>query len=153
MFTIRPQPRSFMCGHTACAQLKPPERFTRRSRSQSSGLWSGNCADVVERARVVDEDVDGAEFLDRPRHCVRHLRAVRDVAAHRERATPERPDLLDRLLRVHHPLRARDGCERTPAVRLLGELRLDEDVGDRDVGTRTRERQRICAARARASRP
>src|SRR6266511_906538 len=44
MFTIRPQPRSFMCGQTAWAQLKAPVRLTRRSRSQSSGDWLWNCA-------------------------------------------------------------------------------------------------------------
>src|SRR6266545_4107762 len=42
MLTIRPQPRSFMCGHTAWAQLNAPVRLTRRSRSQSSGTWSGS---------------------------------------------------------------------------------------------------------------
>ena len=67
MFTIRPQPRSFMCGHTACAQLKPPVRLTRRSRSQSSGRLLVELGDVVERAGVVDEDVDGAELVDDPR--------------------------------------------------------------------------------------
>ena len=39
---IRPHFRSFMCGQTACAQLKPPVRLTRRSRSQRSGFWSWN---------------------------------------------------------------------------------------------------------------
>ena len=39
---IRPQLRSFMCGQTAWAQLKPPVRLTRRSRSQRSGFWSWN---------------------------------------------------------------------------------------------------------------
>src|SRR3954454_10241894 len=43
MFTIRPHFRSFMCGHTAWAQLKAPVRLTRRSRSHSSGCWSPNC--------------------------------------------------------------------------------------------------------------
>src|SRR4051794_31054158 len=42
MFTIRPKPRSCMCGHTACAQLNAPVRLTRRSRSQSSGDWFAN---------------------------------------------------------------------------------------------------------------
>ncbi len=55
-----------MCGQTACAQLKAPVRLTRRSRSHSSGDWSWNWPDVVERGRVVDEDVDGAELADRP---------------------------------------------------------------------------------------
>src|SRR5438874_2272907 len=44
MFTIRPQRRSRMCGHTACAQLNAPVRLTRRSRSQSSGDCSWNWA-------------------------------------------------------------------------------------------------------------
>src|SRR5215207_3793461 len=43
MFTIRPQPRSFMCGQTAREQLKAPVRLTRRSRSHSSGDWSTSC--------------------------------------------------------------------------------------------------------------
>src|SRR5215211_6733832 len=40
MFTIRPHPRSVICGQTARQQLKAPVRLTRRSRSQSSGTWS-----------------------------------------------------------------------------------------------------------------
>src|SRR6266511_3912385 len=42
MFTILPHPRSFMWGQTACAQLNAPVRLTRRSRSHSSGDWSGS---------------------------------------------------------------------------------------------------------------
>jgi hypothetical protein len=44
---------------------------------------------------------------------------------------------------VHHPLLPRDGGERAVAVGLLRQLRLDEQVGDDDVGPRARERQRV----------
>ena len=86
-------------------------------------------------------------------HGRRHLLAVRDVAPNRQRAPPERADLLDGLLRVDHPAGARSGRERSPAVRLLGELRLDEDVRDRNVRPRASERQRVGPAEpARAPR-
>src|SRR5262245_3339094 len=42
MLTMRPQPRSCMCGQTAWAQLNAPVRLTRRSRSHSFGCWSPN---------------------------------------------------------------------------------------------------------------
>ena len=110
-------------------------------------------ADVVERARVVHEDVDGAELLDRPRDRRSDLLAVGDVAADGERSPPERADLLDGLLRVDEALRPRGGRERAPAVRLLRQLGLDEDVRDRDVRARPGERQRIRATEpARAAR-
>ncbi len=57
-----------------------------------------------------------------------------------------RADLVGRRLRVDHALRARDGRERAPAVGLLGDLGLDEDVRDRDVRARARERERVGAA-------
>ena len=47
---------------------------------------------------------------------------------------------------MHEPLLPRDGRERAVAVGLLRELRLDEQVGDDDVGARARERQRVGAA-------
>ena len=98
--------------------------------------------DVVERARVVDEDVDRAEFGHHAIDRGRDLLAVGDVAAHGERAATERPDLLDRRLGVHHPLR--DGRLREHAVLLRrARVRLDEDVRDRDVRSRAGERQRV----------
>ena len=70
--------------------------------------------------------------------------AVGHVAANGEGAPAERPDLLHRLLRVHHPLR--DGRLRERPVALRGaRVRLDEDVRDRDVGARPGERQRVGA--------
>jgi hypothetical protein len=44
---------------------------------------------------------------------------------------------------VHESLLPGDGRERAVAVGLLGELGLDEQVGNRDVGPGVRERQRI----------
>ena len=107
-------------------------------------------ADVVERAGVVHEDVDGAELVDHQRDRVVDLRAVGDVASHRERAPPERADLLDRRLGVHHPLC--DGRLREHAV-LTGRarVRLDEDVRDRDVGPPARASARR-RGRGRATR-
>ena len=99
--------------------------------------------DVIERAGVVDEDVDGAELVDGTTDRGRNLIAARHVAPHSKRATPERTDLLDRLLGVNHSLRSRSGGKCAPAVRLLGELRLDEDVGNDDVRSRSSERQRV----------
>ena len=99
--------------------------------------------DVVERPRVVDEDVDGAELVHGPGHRRGDLLAIRHVAPNRERATAEGANLLDRLLGVHHALCACGGGERAPAVRLLGELRLDQDVRDHDVRPRSSQRQRV----------
>ena len=71
--------------------------------------------------------------------------AVGHVAADGDRPPPHAADLLDRLLRVHEALLPRDGRERAVAVGLLGELRLDEQVGDDDVGARAGKRQRVGA--------
>ena len=100
---------------------------------------------VVERAGVVDEDVDRAELLDRTRDRGVDLRAIGDVAADGDRLAPEPADLVDRLLSVHEPLLPCHRRERTVAIRLLRELRLDEKVGDDHVGSRLRERQRVGA--------
>jgi hypothetical protein len=103
--------------------------------------------DVVQRARVVDEDVDRAELVDRPRDRGSDLLPVGHVAAHRERPPPEGADLLDRRLGVHHPLR--HGCLRERPVALRGaRVGLDQDVRDRDVRACPRERQRIGASQA-----
>ena len=53
---------------------------------------------MVERACVVDEDVDRPELVDEPCHGCRHLLAIRDVALDRRRAAAELLDLLRRLL-------------------------------------------------------
>ena len=103
---------------------------------------------VVERAGVVDEDVDRAELLHRARDRRIDLLAVCDVAADGERAPPHRLDVADRLLGVHEPLLPGDSRKRAVAVGLLGELRFDEQVGDDDVGARPSERQRVGATRA-----
>src|SRR5947208_282733 len=63
----------------------------------------GELCDVVERARVVDEDVDAAELVDYAVDGRVDLRAVGDVALNRERAPPQRADLFDGRLRVDHP--------------------------------------------------
>ena len=47
---------------------------------------------------------------------------------------------------MHQALLPRDGRERAVAVGLLGQLRLDEQVGDDDVGAGTRQGQRVRAA-------
>ena len=78
----------------------------------------------------------------------RDLVAVGDVAAHGERPAAHRADLLRGGLGADEPLRAGDRRERAVGVGLLGQLRLDEQVGDHDVGARARERQRIGAAEA-----
>ena len=66
-----------------------------------------------------------------------HLIAVGDVHLHRGGAPSHLPDLLARLLRVDDVLRREELGERR--MRFLGgvlevRVRLDEDVGDDDVG-------------------
>ena len=147
MFTMRPQPRSRRCGHTACEQLNAPVRLTRRSRSQSSGCWSWNWPTWSSvPALLTRMSTDPSSSTTRATAAV-YLLAVGDVASHGERAAAERADLLDRRLGVHHPLR--DGRLREHAVLLGGaRVRLEEDVCDRDVGSRAREHQRVGAAEA-----
>src|SRR5579864_7798761 len=101
---------------------------------------------VVERAGVVDEDVDRPELLDRARDGRVDLGALGDVAANGECAAAEAANLLHGLLGVHHALLSRHRGEGAVTVGLLRELRLDEQVGDDDVGARARERQRVRAA-------
>src|SRR5579864_1364401 len=102
---------------------------------------------VVERAGVVDEDVDRAELLDRASDGRIDLGALGYVAANGERAAAEAADLLHRLLGVHEPLLSSHCGERPVAVGVLRKLRLDEQVGDDDVRTGARERQRVRAAK------
>src|SRR5262249_29516594 len=101
--------------------------------------------DVVECARVVHEDVDGPELLDRATHGRGDGGTIRDVAAHGGRSPSEVTNFFDGLLRVDDALSARRGRERSPAVRLLRKLGLDQDVRDDDIGPRAREGQRIRA--------
>ena len=135
-----------MCGQTAWAQLKEPVRFTRRSRSQSSGALVGKLADVVERAGVVDEDVDRAELVDDSRDGLLDLIAVGHVALDGGRAAAERGDLLRGGLGVHEPLGPRRLRERPVSLRVLARVGLDLDVGDDDVGAGARKCQRVGSA-------
>ena len=108
-------------------------------------LLIGELPDVVECAGVVDEDVDGSQLVDGARNRSSHLLAVGDVAAHGQRSPSEPADLLGGRLGVHEPLRPRHLCERPVRVRLLGQLGLDEEVGDDDVGAGAGECQRVGA--------
>jgi hypothetical protein len=103
---------------------------------------------VVERGRVVDEDVDGPELADGSLDGRVDLLPLRHVAAHGERVPPHRSDLLDRLFRSHETLCPGSGRESAEAVGVLGELGLDQDVGNRHVGARASERQRVGATEA-----
>ena len=107
--------------------------------------------DVVERARVVHEDVDRANSST-----VRATAAstsVRSVTSQRTASAllPHALDVPHRLLGVDEALLARNRRERPVLVGLLGELRLHEQVGDDDVGARARERQ--CVGPAETSGP
>jgi hypothetical protein len=104
-------------------------------------------ADVVERRRVVDEDVDRAELLDDSSDGRVDLHTIRDVALDRRGAAPQTLDLLRRLLRVDEPLRARH-LRQDPGLRDLFGVGLDEDVRDRNVRPRTRERERVGSPQA-----
>ena len=113
------------------------------------GVLVVELADVVERAGVVDQDVDRAELLDDAVDRLLHLVAVGDVALDRGRAAAERLDLLRRRLGVDDPLRLRHLREHAVRLGGLGRfVRLDLDIGDDDVGACARERQRIRAAEA-----
>jgi hypothetical protein len=109
-------------------------------------------AHVIERPGVVHQDVDRPELVDDPRDGSSDLVSSRDVAPYGERAPPEATDLLGRLLGMNHPARTSSGRQSAPAVGVLRQLRLDEDVGDRDVGAGARERQRVGATESRATR-
>ncbi len=124
-------------------------RLTRRSRSQSSGLWSWNwptwSSVPALLTRMSTEPSSSTVRATAAATCSRSVTSQRSG----ERAPAQPADLLDRLLRVHEALRARDRRERAPAVRLLGELGLDEDVGDRDVRASAGERERVRAPEPR----
>src|SRR3954452_8211072 len=127
-----------------CAVEAPGEVDAQVALPQLRALIRELC-DVVERAGVVHEDVDSAELLDAARDSRVDLRAVGDVALQRERAPAERADLVDGRLGVDHPLRARRPGEHAVALGLLARVRLELDVGDRDVGSGTGERLRVGA--------
>ena len=104
---------------------------------------------MVERAGVVDQDVDRAELLDGAVDRLLHLLAVGDVALDRRGAAAHALDLLGGRLGVDDPLRLRDLREDAVRLRGLGRLvRLDLDVGDHDVGAGAGERERVGAAEA-----
>src|SRR5215212_4975761 len=90
MFTIRPHPRSFMCGHTACAQLNAPVRFTRRSRSHSSGDWFWSCATWSSvpalLTRMSTEPRSATARSTAARTCSRSVTSQRTASARRPRA-------------------------------------------------------------------
>ena len=103
---------------------------------------------MVERSGVVDEDVDRAHVLDGARHRGADLLAVGDVAADCKRPASHRADLLRRRLRADQALGTGDLRERAVGVGLLGQIRLDEEVGDHDVRPGAGERQCVGAAEA-----
>jgi hypothetical protein len=100
---------------------------------------------VVERAGVVDEDVDRAELLDDARDGRIDLDPIGDVALQRERAPAEPADLLRRGLGVDEALRPRSLREHAVARGVLARIRLELDVGERDVRPGPRQSQRIRA--------
>ena len=104
---------------------------------------------MVERARVVDQDVDGAELLDDAIDGLLHLLAVRDVALDRRGAPAHLLDLLRGRLGVDDALSLRDLGEDAVGLGGLGRLvRLDLDVRDHDVRAGAGERERVRAAEA-----
>ena len=106
----------------------------------------GELAQVVERAGVVDEDVDGAELVDDPLHGLGNLGSFGHVALDGGRAASELGDLPGGRLRVDEALCARRLGHRAEPLGVLARVRLDLDVGDHDVGAGARERQRVGAA-------
>ena len=144
---IRPHCRSFMCGHTACAQLNAAGEVDAQVALPEVRVLVRELADVVERARVVDQDVDGAELLDHAVDGLLHLITVGDVALDRRGAAAELLDLLRGRLGVDDALRLRDLGEHAVGLGRLGRLvRLDLDVRDHDVGAGACERERVRAA-------
>src|SRR6266550_5489524 len=98
---------------------------------------------MVERARVVDEDVDRAELVDDSPDCLLDLSTVGHVALDGRRAATEGGDLLRGGLGVDEPLRPRRLSERPVTLRLLARVGLDLDVRDDDVCTGAPKCQRI----------
>ena len=79
MLTIRPYPRSFMCGTTARQASHVPVTFTRITCSKSAGETCSIAPTDVD-ARRVDQHIDAAEFAhDRGDRGV-NLTRIRHVA-------------------------------------------------------------------------
>jgi hypothetical protein len=108
----------------------------------------GKLADVVERAGVVDEDVDRAELVDDTLHGLLDLSPVGHVALDRGRAAPQRRDLLRGGLGVDEALGPRRLREGPVFPRLFTRVGLDLDVRDDDVGAGARKRQRVGSTEA-----
>ena len=100
---------------------------------------------MVERAGVVDEDVDRAELVDHAAHGLFDQCPIGDIALDRRRAPPQGGDLLRRRFRIDEPLRARGLRQWPVAPGVLPGVGLDLDVRDHDVCAGTGERQRIGA--------
>src|SRR5437867_76437 len=111
----------------------------------------GDLGRVVERGRVVDQDVDLAELVLDLLEDLFDLVAVGDVHLDGEGLASHLPDLLGGCVGVNPALRHRDLGQHA-ALRLGRLLQvgvvLDEDVRDDDVGAHARERQRVLAAEA-----
>ena len=92
-----PRPRASMCGSTAWQQKKTPSTLTRNVARQSASGELGDRAEPAE-AGVVDQEVDGAERLERLRHHAVGGLAIADVgddgggAARRPPRPPVRPE-------------------------------------------------------------
>src|SRR5438477_440906 len=102
--------------------------------------------DMVERARVVDEDVERPELVDGTTDRRVDLGSVGDVAADGERLPPHRLDVSHRLLGVDEPLLPRDRRKRAVTIRLLRQLRLHQQVGDDAVCQQSRRAASISVA-------
>ena len=99
---------------------------------------------VVQRARVVHQDVDGAELLDRSRHDGIDLVAVGHVALDRGRAAPQSLNLRRGRLRENESLRSRHRRENAVGVRLVRfRSRLHEQIGDHNVRAGPGEGERV----------
>ena len=145
MFTIRPQPLAHVRPDRLCAVEAAGEVDAQVALPQLRALVE-ELRRVVERARVVDQDVDGAELLDDTLHGRGDLLAVGDVALDRSRPAAQTLDLRRRRLGVDDALLLRGLGEHAVALHGLGRLvRLDLDVRDDDVGARPGERQRVRA--------
>src|SRR5207248_1095793 len=95
---------------------------------------------------------DRSELLDDACDGRLHFVALRYVALDRRRAPPQLRDLARRRLAVDEPLRACGLRERPVLGGVFTRIRLDLDVGDHDVRTGARQRQRVGPAKpARAA--
>ena len=150
MFTIRPS-RAPACAAHRLGAVEGACQVDVEVALPELGRLVVELRGVVERAGVVDEDVDRAELLDRACDRRVHLLAVGHVALDRSGAAAELLDLARGRLGVDDPLRFRDLGERPPLCD-VGVVGLDLDVRDHDVGPRAPASARL-RARAHASRP